>query len=171
MRDMYQFNQIPSEAQIRKFLRRIIFGKNIFCPGCRLRKVVRYETRYRCKEFRMKFSLLSYTWLSNMKLPYERFWLLLWAWTTAIPVKQARTLTHLSEKTVRYWFSLFRAHLPRETHVLERIVHLDEAYFHHYSEKLEEYVREFCFRFSSPELFENPRFYLEKTLSLVPTCI
>jgi hypothetical protein len=42
---------------------------------------------------------------------------------------------------------------------------------HHWSENLEEYVREFCFRFSSPELFENPRCYPEKTLSLVPTCI
>jgi hypothetical protein len=29
-------------------------------------------------------------------------------------------------------------------------------------------VREFCFRFSTPELFESPKFYVEKTLSLVP---
>ncbi len=43
-------------------------------------------------------------------------------------------------------------------------------YHHHWSENLPEYVREFCFRFSSPELFENPIFYLEKSLLLVPTC-
>ncbi len=43
-------------------------------------------------------------------------------------------------------------------------------YHHHWSENLPEYVREFCFRFSSPDLFENPRYYLKKTLSLVPTC-
>jgi len=41
-------------------------------------------------------------------------------------------------------------------------------YHHHWSRNLEEYVREFCFRFSSPEMFKNPLFYLEKTLSLVP---
>ncbi len=268
MNHMYQLQQIPSETKIKKYLRHILFGKNLFCPVCGSRKVVQYETRYRCRTCRKKFSLFSHTWLSNMKLPYEKFWLLLWSWTTAIPIKQTKTLTRLSEKTVRYWFSAFRAHLPRETHVLERIVQLDEAYFrnaallmgkqkgmrrlaydvifqpsvdryqatqflfqkvkpgtklwtdgaaiyrgierywplkehrrdlhckwefgktseiegvfgnyrtfvrrmyhHHWSENLEEYVREFCFRFSSPELFENPLFYLQKTLSLVPTCI
>jgi hypothetical protein len=41
-------------------------------------------------------------------------------------------------------------------------------YHHHWSEHLPEYVREFCFRFSSPELFQNPLYYLEKTLTLVP---
>jgi len=202
-----------------------------------------------------------------MKLPYQTFWLLLWAWTIAMPIKQTQSITHRSEKTIRFWFAAFRAHLPEETHVLERVVQLDEAYFkdtallmgkqkgtrklaydvifqssvdrihattflfrkvkpgtklwtdgamiykgierfwplkehqrdihakwefgktseiegifgnyrtfvrrtyhHHWSINLPEYVREFCFRFSSPELFENPSYYLEKTLSLVPTC-
>ena len=45
-----------------------------------------------------------------------------------------------------------------------------QMYHHHWSRNLEEYVREFCFRFSSPELFENPLFYLSKTLTLVTTC-
>ena len=41
--------------------------------------------------------------------------------------------------------------------------------YHHVSaKKLPEYVREFCCRFSSPEMFENPRNYLIKTLSRVP---
>ena len=43
-------------------------------------------------------------------------------------------------------------------------------YHHHWSINLEEYVREFCFRFSSPELFKNPLYYLSKSLSFVPTC-
>ena len=42
-------------------------------------------------------------------------------------------------------------------------------YHHHWSENLDQYVREFCFRFSSPELFGNPRKYLLKSLKLVPT--
>jgi hypothetical protein len=43
-------------------------------------------------------------------------------------------------------------------------------YHHHWSENLDQYVREFCFRFSSPELFKNPRFFLQKSLKLVTTC-
>jgi hypothetical protein len=42
--------------------------------------------------------------------------------------------------------------------------------YHHVTpENLPEYVSEFCLRFSSPKIFENPLNYLEKTLSLVPT--
>lgn len=42
-------------------------------------------------------------------------------------------------------------------------------YHHVSSEKFPDYVREFCFRFSTPELFESPQLYCEKTLILVPT--
>lgn len=42
--------------------------------------------------------------------------------------------------------------------------------YHHVSnEKLPEYVSEFVARFSSPEIFENPRNYLAKSLKLVPS--
>lgn len=261
---MYQLNQIPSEAKIQKYLRRIIFGKNIFCPECRSKKVVKRQDRYYCPRCRKRFSLLSHTWLKSTKLSYQKFWMVLWSWTTEIPVRQAMALTGLSEDAVRRWYGVFRAYLPKETPILERIVQLDEAYFkkqalmiakqkgtrrlayeviprasvdrtdavyflyrkvkpksrlwtdgaliyksiekwwpvkhsrdihknwefgktseiegvignyrtfvrrmyhHHWSENLPEYVREFAFRFSSPELFENPIYYLEKTLSLVP---
>lgn len=262
---MYQLKQIPTEPQIRKYLRRILFGKNLFCPHCRSRKVLKYENRYRCLGCRQRFSLLSHTWLANMKIPLQTFWVLLWCWTSQIPVRQTMSLSCLSETSVRHWFEQFRDQLPQESHILERIVQLDEAFFkrrvlimgkqkgtrklsydiitdsyperhhaayflyrkvkpgsklwtdgagiyrgiekwwpvdhtserhakfefkhtseiegvfgnyrtfvrrmyhHHWSENLEEYVREFCFRFSSPELFENPLFYLEKSLKLVPT--
>jgi len=264
MKRMYTLKQIPSEAQITRFLRRTLFGKNVFCPACRSRRVLKYENRYRCLSCRLKFSLLSHTWLANVKLAPSAFWLLLWCWTSRIPVLQARTLSHRSEKAVRHWYAVFRAHLPHDEHVLERIVQMDEAFFkgrtllmakqrgtrklawqvlagtapnkthalqflfekvapgaelwtdggsiyrnihqrwpvkhsrdihskfefahtseiegvfgvyrtfvrrmyhHHRSENLEQYVREFCFRFSSPELFENPRYYLTKSLALVP---
>ncbi|HAZ16832.1 MAG TPA: hypothetical protein DCY49_02945 [Candidatus Jacksonbacteria bacterium] len=42
-------------------------------------------------------------------------------------------------------------------------------YHHHRSENLEEYVREFCFRFSLPEMFNSPLNYLQNTLTLVPS--
>ena len=262
---MYKLNQIPSEAQIKKCLRRIVFGKNLFCPECRSKMILKYENRYRCLRCRTKFSLLSHTWLANMKLPYQQFWMLLWSWTAQIPVKQAASLSKLSMTSVRHWFDVFRAHLPKEASILEHIVQLDEAFFkkkalimgkqvgtrklawdfvhdghpqrqhatyflyrkvkprsklwtdggaiykgiekwwpvehqrdlhkkfefahtseiegifgnlrtfirrmyHHVSnEKLPEYVGEFASRFSSPEMFENPRNYLSKSLKLVPT--
>jgi hypothetical protein len=199
-----------------------------------------------------------------MKLGHQTFWLLIWCWTTAIPIKQTMSITKLSDDAVRRWFCRFRSHLPKETHILEHIVQLDEAFFthmtllmgkqkgtrklaytvipgthpqrqhaaqflfqkvrpgtklwtdgasiykninrwwpvkhsrdihrkfefahtseiegvfgnyrtfvrrmyhHHWSENLPEYVREFSFRFSSPEMFENPNNYLSKSLSLVP---
>lgn len=261
---MYQLNQIPSEAQIRKFLRRTLFGKNVFCPKCRNREVGRDQDRYWCPRCRRRFSLLSYTWLHDLKLPLQKWWLILWAWTSQIPVKQAMNLSHLSELAIRRWYDSFREHLPENPHILSRIVQLDEAYgkgwslimakekhsrkvayvilpeksverqdavrflsqyvkprsrlytdgaaiyrgiekrwpvrhqrelhaqwefsktseieglfgnfrtfirrmYHHVTpEKMPEYVREFSIRFSSPELFENPRLYLQKSLSLAP---
>lgn len=42
--------------------------------------------------------------------------------------------------------------------------------YHHVTpEKLEDIVSEFCFRFSHPEMFENPRYLLQITLCLVTT--
>jgi hypothetical protein len=64
-----------------------------------------------------------------MKLSYQTFWMLLWLWTCAVPVKQAITITRLSDDCVRRWYGRFRAHLPEATHILERIVQLDEAFF------------------------------------------
>ena len=261
---MYHLEQVPNEAQIRKYLRRIIYGKNMFCPECRSQKVVRYEERYRCTRCRCKFTLVSHTWLRGMKVSLGKFWLVLWCWTQKVPVLQAENLCQLSEEAIRHWYDLFRAHLPGNSIILERIVQLDEAYFkdrslvmakqkgtrklawevilqnsvqrhhatsflqqyvkpksklhtdgaaiykdidqwwpvkhtrdihkkwefthtseiegmfgnlrtfirrmyHHTTpEKLPDYVREFCCRFSLPELFENPRNYLEKSLTLVP---
>lgn len=126
---MYQFRQIPSEAQIQKYLRRIVFGKEIYCPVCKSRKVYRAQERYRCRKCRLRFSLLSHTWLSNLKLPLQQFWLVLWCWTVQVPVKQTVALTQLSEVTIRHWFEQFRTHLPEDQDVLTHLVQLDEAYF------------------------------------------
>lgn len=261
---MYQLNQVPSEAQIKKYLRRIVFGRNIYCPECKSRKVVRYEERCRCRNCRIKFSLISHTWLKGMKISLQEFWLILWCWTTQIPVKQAMALCGRSEEAIRRWYDLFRGNLPKDQEILEKIVQLDEAFFkkralmlakqkgtrklayevlkttdvqrhhatyflqqhikpgsdlhtdgaeiyktidqwwpinhkyethcnwefaltseiegvvgnfrtfvrrmyHHVTaDKLPDLVSEFCYRFSSPELFSNPRSYLEKSLRIVP---
>jgi len=262
--DMYHLKQIPSQAQIRKYLRRVLFGKNVFCPECRSRAVCRYEGRYRCGRCRAKFSLTSHTWIHGLRLPLKTLWLILWCWTSQVPVKQAAELTERSRQAVYDWYGHFRAHLPHNPVILERIIQLDEAfghgwtlmmgkqqgsrrtayafldapdptrqhavfftqshvkpgsrlytdgsgiykginrwwpvkhgtdihrkwefgktseieglfgtmrtfirrmYHHATSEKMPEYVREFVTRFSSPEIFESPRHYLSKTLTLVP---
>lgn len=127
--DMYQFNQIPSEAKIRACLRGIVFGKNVYCPVCKSDHVHVSDGRYRCRRCRIRFSLLSHTWLSHMRLPYQQFWMILWCWTIQIPVLQTMKMTHLSEVTIRHWFAVFRAHLPMEYDTLDHLVQLDEAYF------------------------------------------
>lgn len=77
------------------------------------------------------------------------------------PVEHSRDIhrkfefTHTSE--IESMFGVYRTFVRR-------------MYHHHWSENLEKYVREFCFRFSSPELFENPLFYLTKSLKLGTTC-
>ena len=265
---MHQPGSIPSESEIRKFIRHIIFGKNIFCPECRSRKIVKDEKRFRCKRCRIRFSLLSHTWLSNLKIPLRQFWLIVWCYTAQIPIKQATLICGLSQKGVRFWYNTFRSNLPTNKVVLEKIVQLDEAYFggfygrtllmakekgerklaykvlnhtqpsrldawnflrenikpgsilctdgfsiyqrierlypvahivdihkswefgktseiegmfgnlrtfirrmyHHVTPKnLESIVSEFCFRFTHPEIFKNPRIFLQITLCLVPT--
>ena len=66
-------DQIPSEAQIKKHLRNIIFGKNLFCPVCGSRKIYSSESRYRCRKCRKPFSVFSGTWLKDMKLSLRTF--------------------------------------------------------------------------------------------------
>lgn len=264
MKDMYPLNQIPSETQIKKFLRRTLFGKNVFCPRCRYREVWRSRDRYWCPRCRRRFSLLSYTWLADLKISLPEWWLILWSWTSQISVQQAMKLSGCSELAIRRWYDRFREHLPENPHILSRIVQLDEAYgkgwslvmakekqsrkvayvvlpeqsverqhavqflaqyvqprsrlhtdgaaiyrgigrwwpvrhehelhakwefsktseieglfgnfrtfirrmYHHVTAgKMPEYVREFSMRFSLPEMFENPRNYLQKSLSLAP---
>lgn len=125
---MYLLKQIPSEIQIKKHLKKVIFGKNIFCPECRSQNIVRYESRYRCKRCRLKFSLVSHTWLKGMKLKYQNFWLILWCWQKKVPVKQTMDLMRLSEKAIRHWYDLFRSNLPELSVILEKKIQMDEAY-------------------------------------------
>jgi len=127
--DMYTLNQIPSEAKIRKFLRKIVFGKHVYCPKCHSRRIKSNQQRYWCSKCRSRFSLTSSTWLNNCKLPLEQLWMVLWCWTTQIPIKQTVSLTRLSDLTIRNWYERFRIHLPEEETILDHIVQLDEAYF------------------------------------------
>ncbi len=122
-------NQIPSEAKIKKLLRKIIFGHNLFCPHCHSRQVYVSEGRYRCRRCRKPFTILSGTWLKDMKLNLRTFWSLLWCWTQQVPVLQTQKLCHVREETVRHWFRQLRLHLPDFEPILKGAVQMDEAYF------------------------------------------
>ena len=128
---MYQLKQIPSECQIKKIVRRILFGTHVHCPRCTSRKVYASENRYRCKECRRPFSITSNTWLSNMKISFECFYLLLWCWTNHIPILQTMKMTDLSEVTIREWLDKFREHIPDPSWLkpLKGTVQMDEAFF------------------------------------------
>jgi hypothetical protein len=78
---------------------------------------------------RKPFTLLSGTWLSNLKLSLRTFWALLWCYCNQIPVKQTGKLCHVSEVSIYHWFREFRLHLPDFEHILEGTVQMDEAYF------------------------------------------
>lgn len=121
--------EIPSETKIRKFIKSILFGSNIFCPECKSRKVVKYETRFRCKLCKCKFSLLSHTWLSNTKISLSVLWTVIWCFTAQIPIKQAAGISGISKKGILYWYQTFRNNLPKEKAMLEAMIQLDEAYF------------------------------------------
>jgi hypothetical protein len=64
-----------------------------------------------------------------MKLSLQKFWLLLWCYCQAVPVKQAMSLTQLGEEAIYRWYRNFRQNLPENEVVLEKIVQLDEAFF------------------------------------------
>lgn len=59
----------------------------------------------------------------------QHFWMILWCWTTQIPVRQAVSMSKLSDVTIYHWYEQFRLHLPQDTEVLTHLVQLDEAYF------------------------------------------
>jgi len=124
-------HQIPSEARIKKELKRNLFGKRLFCPHCGSGQIKKYEKRYHCKTCRKHFSLTSASWLKGAKLPLQTIWLLLWAWITKVPVDQASKLAGVSEVTSRRWYDKFRNNLPKDkldNIRLEGVVQMDEAY-------------------------------------------
>lgn len=128
---MYKLKQIPSECQIKKLVRRILFGTHVHCPRCKGRRVAKSENRYRCRDCRRPFSLTSNTWLSNMKISWETFYLLLWCWTNHIPILQTMKMTSLSEVSVREWCDKLREHIPDPSWLtpLKNTVQMDEAFF------------------------------------------
>jgi transposase-like protein len=110
--DNYNLSQIPSEAQIRKILRKSIFDGGVHCPHCGSRNITALERRYHCKKCRKKFSLISGSWLKGAKLSLTKICTLLWCWQAKSPPDQACLITGASMPTVRHWYDKFRSGLP-----------------------------------------------------------
>jgi transposase len=125
---MQSIEDIPTEAQCRKLLERIVLGKEcrcLFCGG-QLKRNKRY---YWCKFCRKKIWLKSFTWLRGSKLSYRKIFILVLAWQKKVNPGSVKTLVGLPYKTIDHWFSLFRDHLPREEELLDGLVEVDESYF------------------------------------------
>lgn len=120
--------QVPSTTYIRSYIKRTIYGRNIYCHECGSYRVVKYGKRYRCRDCLSRFSLLSSTWLSGSKLSYQSLWKVLWCFVNAIPVKQAQCITHLSEKAIRHWYDSCRDQLTRINTKLRGKIQVDEVY-------------------------------------------
>lgn len=125
--------QVPSEAKIRSELKRIVFGKKLFCPFCGYQRTTKIGYRYRCcsKKCRRWFSLTSATWLKGAKLNLQTIWLILWAWLKKIPIDQTSKLAGVSRPTTSRWYRKFREHLPKEKLFDLRLgnkIQIDELY-------------------------------------------
>ncbi len=120
--------KVPSNRQIKKLVRNILFGRNIFCPKCHSFKIVCYQKRYRCSKCDLRFSLFSYTYLNNLKLSLKLVLLIIWCFVNQIPVKQSRNLTGISEKGVRHWSDLLRRQLKHIDSKLKGTIQIDEVY-------------------------------------------
>jgi transposase-like protein len=121
------------ERKIRAALRQVIFHKGrVHCTHCGYFRIIALEKeqRYFCKRCRRKFSLLSGTWLRNIKVPLSMFLLLLCLWLEDYQIKQARQLTRVSIPTIRKYFRLFRLHIVKTLDFRpQKHVQVDEAYF------------------------------------------
>jgi transposase-like protein len=127
---MYNLNQIPSERQIKKLVRRILWPKRLHCPWCASQKVHQSEDRYRCRKCRKPFSLTSHSWLKCMKLEWPEWYLILWCWCHKYPVEKTMGLSRKSMPTIRFWYTKFRDNLPDSVKIqLCGNIQADEAFY------------------------------------------
>jgi len=130
---MYHITLNISERRVLALLRRIVWEKGRpRCPRCGIFRVraVRKEGRYHCPRCRRKFSLLSHTWMRDVKVPLPVFILLLSFWLEDVTVDFAAKLLTLSRPTVYRYYRLFRGHVVQIVDFLpQTAVQVDEAYF------------------------------------------
>lgn len=125
-------SQIPTENQVWKKLRQIVFGKKVKCPDCGRQKYVQELQKnkmFRCTKCHNRFSVTNANWLKGMKISGKHLWALIWCWQHKISVQQTRDLIGLSIPTIRRYYELFRDNLDLDFNVvLEGKVQMDEMF-------------------------------------------
>jgi len=64
-------SQIPSEKQVWKKLKSIVFGKRVKCPDCGRQsyvKEIQKNKMWRCSKCHNRFSVTNANWLKGMKI-------------------------------------------------------------------------------------------------------
>jgi len=130
---MYHVAPDISPAKVEAALRRIVWKNGRpHCPRCGAFRIraVKKEGRYHCPKCRKKFSLLSHTWMKDVKIPLSLFVILLSFWLEDVTVELASKLAGLSRPTIYRYYRLFRRHIVRSIDfVPQNAVQVDEAYF------------------------------------------
>lgn len=127
-------SQIPSEKQIWKQLKKVVFGNKtrISCPDCGRQAYVKEVQRHRmwrCSKCCNRFSVTNSNWLKGMKISGRHLWALIWCWQNKLNIQQTRDLVMLSIPTVRRYYALFRDNLNLDFDViLEGKVQMDEMF-------------------------------------------
>ena len=125
-------SQIPTEKQILRQLKKIIFGPKVWCPDCGRKAYVQQLEKnrlWRCRKCRNKFSVTSITWLKGMKITVQHLWLLIWCWQRQLNIQQVKEVTKLSIPTIRRYYALFRDNLQLNFEViLQGNVQMDEMF-------------------------------------------
>lgn len=125
-------SQIPSEKQVWRKLRLLVFGKRVSCPDCGRQRYVQElqkDKMWRCTKCHNRFSVTSMNWLKGMKISGKHLWVLIWCWQHKINVQQTQALIGLSIPTIRRYYELFRDNLKLDFDVvLEGKVQMDEMF-------------------------------------------
>lgn len=119
-----------SIKEIKAQFRLLVFGGRVYCPRCGYTKVRTSENRYRCPRCRKPFSLTSGTWLSGMKLPWDKLYLLLDSWLKGLRLESVVKLTDVSYPTAFDWYRKFRGNVPKSAFKLSKSGYyiIDETY-------------------------------------------
>lgn len=122
-----------SESKLKIIFRNLVFKNGrVKCSHCGCFKIrsLKSENRYHCARCRKKFSILSGTWMKNVKIPLSLFIILLSFWLEDVPIGLAQKLTRTSIPTIRHYYRLFRLHIVKTIDFKpENSVQVDEAYF------------------------------------------
>jgi transposase len=120
-----------SIRQIKAQFKLLIFSGRPYCPRCGYTRIRKSESRYRCPKCRRPFSLTSGTWLSGMKLPWDKLYLLLDCWLKGLRLESVVRLVNISYPSAFSWYGKFRRNVPKEAFKLSESGYylVDETYF------------------------------------------